>query len=114
MVLGWLGLAFVVIGYCGHEKKRTFHEAESVIFGRMAINQIDQTILSLLNERARYAREIAVCKREFNVPIEQPDRETEVLRRVRERSVDGILGPDGVERIFRQIIEEMKVIEGSK
>lgn len=50
---------------------------------RREINQIDEQLVDLLNRRARVVVEIGKNKQKSGVPIYAPDREHEVLQRVR-------------------------------
>ena len=74
---------------------------------RRAIANTDQEIVQLLNERARAAREIAIKKDELGLPIDDPDREREVLQNVESHN-QGPLRPEQVRRIFECTIEVTK------
>ncbi|NMA43035.1 MAG: bifunctional chorismate mutase/prephenate dehydratase [Oligosphaeraceae bacterium] len=49
---------------------------------RKKIDQIDDQLIRLFNERMEISRAIGECKREQNIPVLNPGREREVLRRV--------------------------------
>jgi len=49
---------------------------------RKRIDEIDEQIIELLEERLRIAKEIGEIKRELNLPIRDEKREEEVLKRV--------------------------------
>jgi len=72
---------------------------------RRGIDRIDWTIVALLAERVRLGREIGVLKRQLDSPLRVPEREAEVLDRVR-RAARGRLSPRSTERIFNVIIDE--------
>ena len=75
---------------------------------REAIDHIDQTILSLLNERAAHARAIGELK--GSGVVYRPEREAEVLRRIKDLN-EGPLPGESVARIFREIMSECLALE---
>jgi len=79
---------------------------------RDRIDDLDGKIQALLNERARYAQEVAEAKREAEgeAVFYRPEREAEVLRRVRERN-QGPLSDDEVVRLFREIMSACLALE---
>lgn len=77
---------------------------------RDRIDALDETILALLNERARCATEIGHLKRALGVPVYAPKREDEVLRHVLAANA-GPLPPDAVRRLFERIIDETRSLE---
>mgnify|MGYP001188967907 CR=1 FL=1 len=78
---------------------------------RQSIDQVDEIVAQLLNERARLALKIGRVKTEQGIEVHQPEREQEVLQRVREVGSTGHLGSDGAERIFQTIIEVSRSLE---
>jgi len=48
---------------------------------RKRIDEIDEQIIRLLEERVRIAKEIGAIKRELNLPIRDEEREEEVLKK---------------------------------
>jgi chorismate mutase-like protein len=77
---------------------------------RKRIDEIDQQILKLLNERSRCAVEIGHIKKALKLQAWQPDREMQILRNV----VKANLGPldDGaIRRLFERIIDEARSLE---
>ena len=80
---------------------------------RHRIDVIDEQLLRLLNVRVQCALEVGRLKHEAGVPIYQPDREAQVLARVREAaaSLAGPLTADAVVRIFERIIDEARRAE---
>jgi chorismate mutase len=77
---------------------------------RAAIDVLDGQLLNLLNIRAKLACELAKVKRETGMEIVDPERERQVLARVRQGN-SGPLGPDAVTRIFQSIIEEARRVQ---
>jgi|SRR5450759_816420 chorismate mutase len=80
---------------------------------RQRIDELDEQIVRLLNERARCALQIGQTKKTMELPMYQPEREAEVLRRVRAASVagGGPLGPEAIARLFERIIDEARGLE---
>lgn len=72
---------------------------------RARIDELDEQIQTLINERAACAKEVARLKGAHWAEQEyyRPEREAEVLRRVLERN-QGPLGGDEVVRLFREIM----------
>lgn len=77
---------------------------------REAIDRVDEVLVRLLNQRARYAIEIGEIKGALELPIYVPDREKEVLRHADDIS-EGPLQRDAVRRLFERIIDESRRVE---
>ena len=77
---------------------------------RDAIDRVDEVIVRLLNQRAKYAIEIGEIKAVLDMPIYAPEREKQVLQHV-ERTSDGPLDPATVRRLFERIIDESRRVE---
>jgi chorismate mutase len=77
---------------------------------RARIDALDEAVLCLLNERARYAAEIGRIKRRLGLPVYVPSREGEVVRNVLACNA-GPLPPDAVRRLFERIIDETRSLE---
>jgi chorismate mutase-like protein len=78
---------------------------------RRNIDRVDEVLVRLLNERARWVCEIGHVKKEQGVEVYQPDREKDVLKHVREVASEGPLGPDAIARLFERIIDEARRLE---
>ena len=72
---------------------------------RQRIDEIDERIQALINERASIAQEVGVAKGELASAVDyyRPEREAEVLRSVLERN-DGPLRDEEMLRLFREIM----------
>ena len=72
---------------------------------RKRIDEIDQRIQSLINERAEFAQQIGISKGELAEAVDyyRPEREAEVLRAVVERN-EGPLRDEEMLRLFREIM----------
>jgi len=77
---------------------------------RDAIDRVDEVIVRLLNQRAKYAIEIGELKAVLGLPIYAPEREKDVLHHV-ERTSDGPLDGASVRRLFERIIDESRRVE---
>ncbi len=70
---------------------------------RKRINELDQNLVALLNERASLVVDVGRQKRAAGLPIYTPHRETEVLERALGLS-DGPLPDRSLEAIFRELM----------
>ena len=80
---------------------------------RRRIDQLDEQLVELLNERAACALEIGRLKQTMGLEVYQPEREAEVLRHVQShgRQTGSPLGGDALARVFERIIDEARRIE---
>jgi chorismate mutase len=77
---------------------------------RKKIDELDQRLVELLNERARAAQEIGRLKRDTDMPIYEPDREGIVLANVQKINRGPLPGRDLV-RIYERIMDVMRNIQ---
>jgi chorismate mutase len=77
---------------------------------REAIDRVDEVLVKLLNQRAKYAVEIGEIKGLLSLPVYSPEREKDVLHHVEEAS-RGPLDPSAVRRLFERIIDESRRVE---
>ena len=81
---------------------------------RDQIDQVDQQIQSLINQRARYAQQVADVKTAENpgqkVVFYRPEREAQVLRNVMARN-QGPLNDEAMARLFREIMSACLALE---
>jgi len=77
---------------------------------RVLIDNVDQRIVALLNERTQVVEEIGRVKRESALPIYEPKREEAVFANVT-GSNHGPMSSDALRRIFERIIDEMRKIQ---
>ncbi len=77
---------------------------------RKRIDEIDQQILKLLNERSRCAVEIGHIKKGLNLPAWHPEREMQILRNVVKANA-GPLDDAAIRRLFERIIDEARSLE---
>jgi len=77
---------------------------------RDAIDRVDEVIVRLLNQRAKYAIEIGEIKGHLGLPVYAPEREKEVLLHI-EKTCDGPLDAQSMRRLFERIIDESRRVE---
>jgi chorismate mutase len=77
---------------------------------RDEIDEIDEQLVKLLNERSKCAIELGRIKRELGLPIYSPEREVQVVEHVTGIN-GGPLEPEAIRRLFERIIDESRRIE---
>ena len=77
---------------------------------REAIDHVDEVLVNLLNQRAKYAVEVGRIKGVMQLPVYSPDREKQVLENVENWS-RGPLEPSAMRRLFERIIDESRRVE---
>lgn len=88
-------------------------EAEQLAILRDQIDDIDQTIQRLINQRAQCAQKVAEVKQASgsgDIQFYRPEREAQVLRRVMERN-EGPLSDEEMARLFREIMSACLALE---
>lgn len=78
---------------------------------RGEIDALDVEIVRLLEARATCVHRIGELKHAQGIAVFQPGREEHVFAQVRAHAAAGVLGPDAVERIYQQIVQEAKQLE---
>ena len=80
---------------------------------RSRIDVIDEQLVRLLNVRVACAVEVGRLKHEAGMAIYQPEREAQVLTRVRASAIElaGPLEAEAVVRIFERVIDEARRAE---
>jgi chorismate mutase len=77
---------------------------------RKKIDEIDQKLVEMLNQRAQAAQEIGRLKRNSDLPIYEPDRERVVLDRVQSIN-QGPLQHRHLMQIYERIMDVMRNIQ---
>jgi chorismate mutase/prephenate dehydratase len=77
---------------------------------RAKIDEVDQKIIELLNERARAVIEVGRIKRDNDCPVYAPDREKHVLERVRSLN-RGPLPQTCVDAVWRELMSGCLALE---
>ncbi len=72
---------------------------------RQCINEIDEQLQSLINERAKYAQKVGLAKGDLAQAVDyyRPEREAEILRTIKKRN-EGPLRDEEMLRLFREIM----------
>jgi chorismate mutase len=77
---------------------------------RRKIDEIDQKLVEILNQRAQAAQEIGRLKRKTSMPVYEPDRERIVLAQVQEQN-HGPLQHRHLIQIYERIMDVMRNIQ---
>lgn len=77
---------------------------------RSRINELDEKLVELVNERVKMAVQIARLKEAGGLPIYAPDREASILRRLVELN-QGPFPEKAIRSIWRQIISSTRAME---
>lgn len=77
---------------------------------RRRIDEIDQQLVKLLNERSQCAMEIGHIKQAANLPLYQPEREKQVLANAAGYN-RGPLPDTAIMRLFERILDEARSVE---
>ena len=89
------------------EKNKPLEELKPL---RERIDEIDETILNLLHERALLAKKIGEIKKSKGLEIHVPEREREIIERLLEKN-RGRFPEQALVRIFREIISACLSLE---
>lgn len=77
---------------------------------RKKINQLDDDLLRIFNERAALALEIGHIKNKLDLPIYDPKREKLIFERMKEIN-PGPLDDAAIVRLFERVIDESRSLE---
>jgi len=77
---------------------------------RQKIDSIEDNLISLLNERAKYVLEIGRIKKTQGLPIADSKREEIILKRVAEKN-PGPMSNEFMVDVFKKIIDESVRLE---
>ncbi|HEX2728106.1 MAG TPA: chorismate mutase [Rubrobacteraceae bacterium] len=77
---------------------------------RERVDEVDRALVRALNERARVVQEIATIKAEAGIPIFDPKREEEILRRAVEYN-EGPIYDSSMRDIFEIILHRIRDLE---
>ncbi len=78
---------------------------------REKINDIDDKIIELLNQRGSIVIRIGDLKEKLNLKVYQPQREKEVIDRLKAKS--NVIEDTSIEAIWKEIMSASKLIQGS-
>lgn len=77
---------------------------------RREIDALDATLVELLSKRARLAQEVGEVKKTVNAPVYRPEREAQVLERIRTLN-KGPLGEVAIKAIWREVMSACRELE---
>lgn len=77
---------------------------------RTKIDQLDEQIVALINERAQAARAIGQLKKEEQLPVYEPRREQAVFDHVRKVN-PGPLGDAELLHVYERIMDVMRTLQ---
>ncbi|MDX2481199.1 MAG: chorismate mutase [Desulfuromusa sp.] len=77
---------------------------------RIKINQLDNDLLRIFNERAALALEIGKIKKQLDLPIYDPKREKLIFDRIQKEN-NGPLDNAAIIRLFERVIDESRSLE---
>ena len=77
---------------------------------RDQINDIDEKMLQLLEQRFAIVKEVGMVKQAANLPVKDEAREQAVLTRLRGQVTDPSLKP-AIQAIFQTFMDEAKKLE---
>ena len=77
---------------------------------RSRVDEVDQELIRILNERARIVQELGKIKTEAGKPLFDPKREEEILRRVAEEN-EGPIYNSSMREIFELIMHRIRDLE---
>ena len=79
---------------------------------RQVIDEIDEKILDLINQRLSLAKQIGDLKKQGGIQIKDSGREEEILNRLLAKN-NGPVGAGGLRNIFEAIIAEGRNVQSS-
>lgn len=77
---------------------------------RKRIDELDQKLVRLLNQRAECAVQIGRLKRNTNLPVYEPDRERIIFENICRANPGPLSGAD-LKRVYERIIDVMRTIQ---
>jgi chorismate mutase len=77
---------------------------------RKKIDEVDEQIVHLINQRAEAAQAIGALKQKSELPVYEPQREKDVFEHVR-RSNQGPLSNTEIVDIYERIIDVMRALQ---
>lgn len=80
-------------------------------FLRNQIDEVDNQILQTLSRRFKTAKKIGQLKVKNNLSVEDSDRETRLMEKIRDKSIEYKLSSDFTRRLFKLILDESKRLQ---
>ncbi|MDD2558221.1 MAG: chorismate mutase [Desulfuromonadaceae bacterium] len=80
---------------------------------RIKIDQLDQELLRIFNERADLALQIGHLKKALDLPVYNPGREQYIFDKMQQLN-PGPLDDQAIKRMFERVIDESRTLERIK
>ena len=77
---------------------------------RQAIDEVDEKIMELINQRLSLAKQVGDFKKQGGIQITDSDREKEIMNRLLEKN-NGPMSDNGLRNIFGAIIAEGRNVQ---
>ena len=74
---------------------------------RESIDNIDAALIHLLAERFKFTKQVGYLKAEHGLPAEDPVRERDHIKHLRELAVESHLDPEFAEKWFNFVVAEV-------
>jgi chorismate mutase len=78
---------------------------------RKKIDEIDDQILLALCKRVKICKAIGDAKKKQNMPIRDLSRESEIFKRIKEKSAQIGLNADQVKAVYREIVNMCSAVQ---
>jgi chorismate mutase/prephenate dehydratase len=78
---------------------------------RKKVDTIDDQILAAIRERVKVCKAIGTAKKKQGKPVRDTSRENMVFERVKEKSAKLDLDSDGVEAVYREIVNMCSAVQ---
>ena len=91
-------------------EKGTGDPKTSIGLLRQAIDEIDEKIMALINQRLSLAKQVGDFKKQDGIRITDSDREKEIMNRLLEKN-NGPVSANGLRNIFGAIIAEGRNVQ---
>jgi chorismate mutase len=78
---------------------------------RKKVDAIDDQILAAIRERVKVCKAIGSAKKKQGKPVRDAARENQVFERVKEKSAELGLDVDGVEAVYREIVNMCSAVQ---
>jgi chorismate mutase len=75
---------------------------------REKISKCDTKIIDLIAKRQSFMSSVGLYKKQNKIPINQPQREKEILSKIKVLAVEQRLSPAMLEKIFKTLFKDAK------
>jgi chorismate mutase len=78
---------------------------------RKKVDEVDDLILLALCERVKVCEAIGIAKKKQGLAVRDLSRETEIYKRIKEKSAQFQLDPVQIERVYREIVNICSAVQ---